>query len=409
MEGWDVLGTVSLLVEADPAECDRDGLASLVRDVQRVRSWLNAFENLIAARADELAADGACESPATLLGDGGRSSARNADAAARRATVCAQLPALQEALAVGRISADHVDAVAQVARVLNAAGKAELADLDEALTKSAEATSVEAFARECRDLGRILSRDEGVSRLAQLRQQRNVRRWVDRQTGMCETLISLDPETDAKVWTAINGAVGAERARPQDRDTTWDHLVTDTVVDLIAGARAVNDRVPEVSVLIDFETLQNGLHDGSVCETSDGAPLPPETVRRMACDGDVLPVVLGGKTEVLDVGRARRLATRAQRAALKSMYRTCAHPDCQVPFDACRIHHVDPWEHGGATDLDKLLPLCEREHHHLVHEGGWQLTLQPDRTITLRRPDGTVHFEGSTVDRDGRAPPGTAA
>lgn len=98
---------------------------------------------------------------------------------------------------------------------------------------------------------------------------------------MCKTLISVDPETDAKVWTAINGAVGAERAKPQDPDTTWDHLLADTVVDLITGARPVNERVPEVSVLIDFDTLKDGLHDGSVCETSDGAPLPPETIRRM--------------------------------------------------------------------------------------------------------------------------------
>ena len=79
------------------------------------------------------------------------------------------------------------------------------------------------------------------------------------------------------------------------------------------------------------------------------------------------------------------------------MYRTCGHPGCTVRFADCEIHHVIDWDHHGPTDLANLLPLCTR-HHHLVHEGGWRLTLHPDRTITLHRPDGTLYFEGSTVD-----------
>ena len=80
------------------------------------------------------------------------------------------------------------------------------------------------------------------------------------------------------------------------------------------------------------------------------------------------------------------------------MYATCGHPHCEVRFAACRIHHVDWWDHHGPTDLANLLPLCAH-HHHLVHEGGWTLTLKPDRTITLRRPDGSLAHEGTTTDR----------
>jgi hypothetical protein len=407
MEGRDVLGTVSLLVGADPTVCDRDGLASLLRHVDRAENWLAAFRNLIGARATELARDGSCESATSLFGQDGRRSGREAQAAARRAAVCAAMPQFQKALESGVVSAEHADAVAGLVRGLDASGQAEVAELADALVQSAAAMPVDAFARECRDLGRILSGDDGNARHAQLRQQRNVRRWMDRQTGMCKTLITLDPEADAKVWTAINAAVGAERVKKKDDDDrTWDHLVTDTVVDLITGARAVNNRVPEVSVIIDFETLKDGLHDESTCETESGVPVPPDVVRRMACDGDIIPVVLGGKSETLDVGRARRLATRAQRTALAAMYRTCGFPGCTVPLDGCRIHHVEWWEHGGRSDLANELPLCESEHHHLVHEGGWQLSLKRDRTVTIRRPDGTLFFEGSTVDREGRAPPG---
>ena len=56
-------------------------------------------------------------------------------------------------------------------------------------------------------------------------------------------------------------------------------------------------------------------------------------------------------------------------------------------------------EHGGLTDLVNLLPLCHK-HHHLVHEGAWQLKLLPDRTLKIYRPNGE-HSE--TV------PPPTAA
>ncbi len=136
----------------------------------------------------------------------------------------------------------------------------------------------------------------------------------------------------------------------------------------------------------------------SICETSNGIPLPVDTIRRLCCEAAIIPIVLGTDGEALAVGREQRVANRAQRRALRAMYRTCAHPHCDIAFDHCQIHHVIPWERFGLTDLDNLLPLCSK-HHHLVHEGRWRLTLQPDRTITLQRPDGTHYFTGSTIDR----------
>ncbi len=69
--------------------------------------------------------------------------------------------------------------------------------------------------------------------------------------------------------------------------------------------------------------------------------------------------------------------------------RTCGFGGCDVPFDRCEMHHIVPWEHGGSTDLDNLIPLCSR-HHHVVHEGDWTLELSDDRTLTVRQPDGQV-------------------
>ncbi len=152
-------------------------------------------------------------------------------------------------------------------------------------------------------------------------------------------------------------------------------------------------------VLVDLRTLVGGMHDNGICETEDGVPLPVSTVRRLCCEAEIVPAVLGADGEVLDVGRTERTANRAQRRAARAMHRTCAHPDCTVGFSACRIHHVKWWwEHNGPTDIDNLLPLCER-HHHLVHEGGWTLTMTPDRVVTWIRPDGVIYWTGSSIDR----------
>jgi hypothetical protein len=405
MYGNGVVDLMAQLATTDPFCCDRDGLADLVAKTQRVRSWLDALDARIALRSRRLADQGACEAPGSLLTGDGRRGTKEAQAAAERATACEQMPSFHEALSSGDVSAGHVDALARLSAGLDDAARAELKSLEPTLVDSAKESTVEDFARECRALDRILSRDEGVTRLERLKQQRRVRRWVDRQSGMCHTHLELDPESDAKVSAALDAALAAERAKLQDATTNWDHLQADALVGLITGARTLDRRVPEVSVLIDLDTLQSGLHDHSVCETADGNPLPPETLRRLGCDADLIPMVLGGHSEVLDVGRDQRLATRAQRRALRAMYRTCAYPGCQVGFDACRIHHVHWWERHGPTALQTLLPLCS-VHHHLVHEGGWTLTLQPDRTITLHRPDGTLFFKGPTINR--RAVPQTS-
>jgi hypothetical protein len=395
-----VLDAIVKLLVADPAQCERDGLDLLARRSLRVRSWLDSVDAGIAAQASKLAAEGSSSDAATVLSNGGRRSRRDAEAAAARGDACQRMPVLGDALARGEITAGHVDAVVAAARSLDDDGKARLADHADTLVAAAKRLSPEQFHTEAGDLARNLAGDDGLSRHERMRRDRNVRRWVDRQTGMHKTLLSLDPLADAKVWTAINAATATARAADQsDDERTWDQLQADVVVDLLTGARADGERaVPEVSVLIDYDTLLDGLHDASVCETSEGAVLPVDALRRLCCEADVVPIVFGGMGEPLDVGRQCRTATRAQRRALRAMYRTCAHPQCTVAFDACRIHHVVFWFHGGVTDLDNLLPLCEL-HHHLVHEGGWTLTLGPDRRTVWRTPDGSVCFDGITIDR----------
>jgi hypothetical protein len=320
----------------------------------------------------------------------------------RRGEVCGRHPGLAAALGEGEISGGHVDAVGRARGGLDPAARAVYDTAVDALVEDAKVMPVESFARRCARVARRAAADTGTARQERLRRQRCVSRWVDAETGMCITRLALDPLTDAEVWTAINAAVRdahADMERERVEPPAWGQLAADVTVGLITGARAVNPRVPEVSVHIDHDTLRDeATAAGIMCELDDGTPLPPATVRRLCCDADIVPVVLGGDGVVLDVGRASRLATCDQRRALAATYARCGHPDCHVAYQHCRIHHVTDWVTGGVTDVANLIPLCAT-HHHLVHEGGWILTLRPDRTITLTRPDGTVHYEGTSLNR----------
>ena len=176
---------------------------------------------------------------------------------------------------------------------------------------------------------------------------------------MRHTDTALDPESDARLWTALEACVGVLRQRPEHADTSREQLTAMALLDLVSRDGSSDARrAPELIVLVDLATLTGGIHANSVCELSDGTPMPPASVRRLACEAAIAPVVLGGEGEVLDVGRDARLATRAQRRALRAMYRTCGWPDCAVPFDRCQIHHTTAWRHTGATDLADLVRRC---------------------------------------------------
>jgi hypothetical protein len=59
-----------------------------------------------------------------------------------------------------------------------------------------------------------------------------------------------------------------------------------------------------------------------------------------ACDCMLIPAVLGGKSEPLDLGRQRRLISTPLRRALYLRDRGCAFPGCHRPPRHCQGHHV---------------------------------------------------------------------
>lgn len=392
--------------DTDPDVLDADRLREYQRSLATLRAWCDARQVRATRRQRSLAAEGRAGEPRHTISCDGRQSSKDARQASEREQVCTTMPGFEEALAAGTVSAGHVDAVANATRNLDEVERAEFVAEAESLVGDAADQSVDAFERSCRELAKgIRARNNARSEVDELERQKaqsKVTRWVDRQTGMHKTLIEADPEADRRIWSAVQRERGRLRRRQQRTGTTppsFDRLTVDAVVAAVAAApddgsgRQSGDRIV---VHVDLDRLIND--SPGLCETDSGVALPTESVRRMACDAEIIPVVLDGRGVVLDEGRAKRLATPAQRVAIEAMQSTCSFPGCCVPIDDCRIHHVDVWERLGRTDLDRMAPVCET-HHHLAHEGGWTFEMTADRVGTWIRPDGVVHWTGSLLDR----------
>ena len=135
---------------------------------------------------------------------------------------------------------------------------------------------------------------------------------------------------------------------------------------------------PRVTVTVTLDALRTEVGAATL---DNGDVLSASAMRRLACDAEVIPAVLGSAGEVLDVGRTQRLVTAAIWKALVLRDRHCRFPGCRRQPLACDAHHLVHWADGGSTSLDNLVLLC-RGHHTLLHATPWQVRLDP----VTRRP-----------------------
>ena len=381
---------ITHLASIEPAACSVAEVEAALGAIGRVRGRLDALEARLLRRAETLAEEGHGAGGSASLRDQQRTSGRRAEQAARRAETLAAAPPFEAALESGAVGADHVDALTRAAGALPDERRARLYERADALLEVATATAPESFERHCRRIARRLDVDEGEARLDRQKRQTRLQHWVDGHGMLC-LRGEFDPENAARLLASVDAEVA--RLVQVDGLARDDHTAALALLSLATRPGGTGPvRPAELVVLVDAETRHHGLHDDSVCETSSGLPLPPTAADRLTCDGDLSVVALGPGGIALAVGRQRRTATRAQRRALRAMYPTCGFAECDRPFDRCEIHHLVPWESGGRTDLDNLLPLCAR-HHHLVHDRRWTLHLDDERTLTIIRADGAVHAQ----------------
>jgi hypothetical protein len=171
---------------------------------------------------------------------------------------------------------------------------------------------------------------------------------------------ALDP-----LCTPGRGGGGNDRSPGQRR--------ADALTDICRLALAAGDLPdhggdrPQLVVTVPFDPLTQALGTGWL---DTATALSPAAVRRLACDAKILPAVLGGGGQVLDVGRERRLFTGPLRRALVLRDRGCAFPGCDRPPRWADGHHVKHWADGGETALHNAVLVCGH-HHRVIHAGEW--------------------------------------
>ncbi|WP_328997459.1 HNH endonuclease [Kribbella sp. NBC_00709] len=188
------------------------------------------------------------------------------------------------------------------------------------------------------------------------------------------------PTTAASGTTATSGAGSASTDASRGRPAGWVPGY---------GAKAT------ITVTIDWQDLKAATAD-AIGDVVHGDGLSAATIRRMACDARIVPLVLGSNSEPLDVGRSERLVTRAMRRALNARDRGCVV--CGAPPIQCDAHHLVSWIDGGETKTANLVllrlshesrvgrqPLLCRRHHIDVHAGDWTITLT-NGAVHVSRP-----------------------
>jgi len=382
-------------IETDPRNLDDAALTSAVRSCARLRARVDAAEARLLA---EFRRRRGARSAGDLLRSETHVSSRAARARVEAATVVEDRPAVAAALENGEITVEHTEHLARAAKAH---------ELDEArLLSAARAEPADEFGQTVRTWMNEQDDDGGSQRAERQRAKRKACLFTRQGDGMTVLHAELDPESGAIVRHALGCLTDKlwrlEHGRKPVRDrSTPEQRMADAVVAL-AGNRAddrsdvgSDDRsdgpaaavaafmtmaMPSVLVTVDYDAIAGRLAGGRL---SDGSAISADAARRMSCDAEILPIVLDGASQPLELGRNRRLPSPGLKRAVIERDRTC-RCGCGTPPEWCQIHHIIHWSHFGPTNLDNLVLVCSHAHHQL-HEGGWVAT-RGEGGYTVRPP-----------------------
>ncbi len=410
------LAEVGRNVGASAAAAKPELEAGLVA-ARELESWIEARRATIVTRLAEVDAF-----PESTVAAAAKTSIGTASKATDRAGTLTETPTLAGALDDGAVTAGHVDVVTRAGRQLDADQRSELFDRVETLVDVARAGTVEEFAKRIRLEARRIEASDGMDRYERQRRAARVSSWTD-DDGMWNLRGRFDPLTGTRLASKLDQAVEALFS-----ETTPDHAPSDPIEKqrflaahalariIEGGAGGGKPGRSEFLVVVDAGTpiaattdLDSELDAGELAPSRIRWPIPVELPTRVLAelmgepDSDVVGVVVCNGVVLhapgsLDQGRTNRVANRAQRRALRSMYDSCGIPGCSVAFDRCHVHHVIWWRNGGRTDLINLIPLCTR-HHAKIHHDDWVITLGPNRELTVTLPDGQIMTTGPPTIR----------
>ncbi len=368
-------------------------------ETARLRARADALElRLLAAGSLDVADETGARSTATWLAD----ETREAHGTVRNRAVLAtaldeSYPHLADSLAVGAVNTGQTRAIVESLDALPD-------DLPDGVLAKAEAFLIAKAAdlgpRELRHLGRGV-----LQHLAPDLADEAERRRLEAEEARAgdATTLSFRPRGDGStdVYARVADHVAARLrayldaiANPRRADNDDDFTALPLSRRRGIGFQALLENVADtdlpahggtatsIVVLVDHDALLTGVGKAT---TSTGETLTVEQVRRLACQARILPAVLGGKSEVLDLGRSARFFKGAQRKAMDLRDKECTTQGCHVPAAFCHAHHWrEPWAAGGRTDLADGKLLCPF-HHGRAHDRRWDTHHHSDGSTTFTR------------------------
>jgi hypothetical protein len=209
---------------------------------------------------------------------------------------------------------------------------------------------------------------------------------VTTEPGACggdpDNISNRDPQTGRRI-SAGCPTIGSGTSCAHDGKDPRDHGVRmwDALIEACRRLQAT-DTLPQahgttarMTVTMSLEDLRAQLERDGLLPS--GERISAAAARRLACDAEIIPAVLGSNSQVLDVGRTQRLVTVGIWNALVLRDRHCAFPGCNRLPIACDAHHIVHWADGGSTSLGNLILLC-RKHHTTVHRTPWTVKIDPE-------------------------------
>ncbi|MEU4248843.1 DUF222 domain-containing protein [Amycolatopsis sp. NPDC026612] len=312
------------------------------------------------------------------------------DARARVAIATSDLSLVRAALAAGEITAGHA---AEIIAVLDQAPEALEAQQFAADEATLVALARQAIPSTVRKAGQRLlaywdlDRQEPNGRDEELRRPKREFRYCWTREGRLRFSGEFDSETG---HLAEDLFVPLAKPEPKDEDGDPDSRTTAerqgdavaAIFELAARSEDLPVRAGERAVATVTVQLEDLRREAGSVLLDNGDTMTTSQLRRLLCDAKIYPAVLGGEGQVLDLGRAARTATPAQRRALAIRDRGCTRPGCDRGPKWTTPHHIIFWAtQGGETNVNDLALVCERCHH-LIHHGGWDIRLH----------DGVVHW-----------------
>jgi Domain of unknown function (DUF222)/HNH endonuclease len=378
-----VIAQLIHLIGELPDDADPETLIGLRRVIQRAEAKSCRQIRSFDVPQGYAATDPSAASTPAWLKRFCRMAAGDASAHVRVARTLPHLPDTQAAFDAGEISYRHADTVALLAHQTSVRAVREV---EAPLLELAKASHPGELKTATEQVRHYLDPD-GVLKDAN-------RAHHQRQLRICATFAGtvvidgqLDPDAGAVVMTTLDAMVGP--TTPGDSRTRYQRQA-DALVELCRYHQdhdllpTRGRQRPHLNLTVSLETLA-----GLSGETPPGrldfasVPVPAATAQRIACDPELTRIILGPESEVLDVGRSRRLATPGQDKAVRQRDRHCRWETCDRPAPFCHLHHRVPWWAGGRTDFDNLILLCEH-HHRLVHEGQQPLRLrEPEPALRM--------------------------